>query len=111
MQLVHLQSQTIHDLTLTDIFSAISQVLVLGCTSDLALTEAALRSAANAALPAACSRTVHLVDACRCCAARFTPSCRWHPDLDLIAILILVKTVFVIKFQSQFSRIKFDTDL
>ena len=42
------------------------QVLVLGCTPDLALTEAAIRSAADAALPAACSRAVHLVDACRC---------------------------------------------
>ena len=49
------------------LFCFAQQVLVLGCTPDLALTEAALRSAADASLPAACSRTVHLVDACRCC--------------------------------------------
>ena len=39
------------------------QILVFGSTSDLALTEAALRAAHAATLPEQCTRSIHLVDA------------------------------------------------
>ena len=42
-----------------------AQVLVLGCTPDLAQTEAALKSVMDAALPPGCTISVHLVDPLR----------------------------------------------